>query len=763
MNEKKRKGRFWRTLGTSLLGAFLVLVALALGVIGFAVVSLDREADHAVMESMRYSRSSTVYAPKVHAHPLTDTQYDPLEIDLVWGDENMVWVDGTQIPEALKHAFVAIEDKRFYEHDGVDWRRTIYATLNYLFRFRNSFGGSSITQQLVKNVHGDKEVTPMRKIKEIIRATRVERVYTKDEILTYYLNIVPMGHSCVGVRAASRYYFGKEPSALSLVECATLAAITNAPSRYEPILHLDANTKRRNLILAAMLDEGYIDEHSYQAAMQTVTEVMQGDAIFSDSRTHNWYVETAIEDVVVDLADALKISPNAARAMVYRGGLSIYTAMDTTVQETLEAYFEKSSHFMSQKGTLQGAMVVMDPYSGDLLGIVGGTGKKEGNRLFNRASAYYPPGSSLKPLALYAPAIESGLIHWGTAFVDAPSEKEGRPWPHNSPNLFMGQITAHEALARSKNTVAVTLYEMLGKEQIFSLLQDLLGFSGLVKEGIHHDMAAAPLALGQLTRGVSPIEMCAAFCSFASGGILYQPRSYVCVKDSQGNTLLNREVSGKRVWSEQTAYILTKMMEEVVAYGTARTLTLDEITPTAGKTGTSGGDKDKWFVGYTPRYVASVHVSFDNGGELPAGSTQHLMAFDGVMRALYSRVQDETLESAFHRPGGIYELPYCLDSGCIPTDACKEDMRGSRIAYGYFSSRGMPSERCEMHIHAYYDFLTDMVVEGDALSPFVYPFVCLDDKKRKVPDGVILQDMPYTFSGIKAELEREKDAESEAE
>ena len=205
MNEKKRKGRFWRTLGTSLLGAFLVLVALALGVIGFAVVSLDREADHAVMESMRYSRSSTVYAPKVHAHPLTDTQYDPLEIDLVWGDENMVWVDGTQIPEALKHAFVAIEDKRFYEHDGVDWRRTIYATLNYLFRFRNSFGGSSITQQLVKNVHGDKEVTPMRKIKEIIRATRVERVYTKDEILTYSLNIVPMGHSCVGVRAASRY------------------------------------------------------------------------------------------------------------------------------------------------------------------------------------------------------------------------------------------------------------------------------------------------------------------------------------------------------------------------------------------------------------------------------------------------------------------------------------------------------------------------------------------------------------------------------
>ncbi len=758
----RKKGRVARIALTTVLALFLGGCIALLLVFGIGFLTLDREEDMAIMESMRASRSTMLYYSKGHTHPLTSETYQPQEMDVVYGDENMIWVDSEDIPNALKEAFISIEDRRFYTHDGVDWKRTLYATLNYVFRFRDAFGGSTITQQLVKNVHGDKEVTPMRKVKEIIRATRVEKRYTKDEILTYYLNIVPMGHSCVGVRSAARYYFGKEPMELSLTECAALAAITNAPSRYEPVGHLKENTIRRNLILTAMWEEGYLDREALDVAKERETVLQLDDSIFTASRLHNWYTETVLADVANDLAQKLDISLSAARTMVYRGGLTIYTMMDRQVQETLETYFSRTSSFITSAGTLQGAMVVMEPHSGDILGIVGGTGEKTGNLLLNRAKALYPPGSSLKPLALYAPAIDSGLIHWGTAFVDAPKEYDGHLWPHNSPNLFAGQITTHEALARSKNTVAVDLYERLGKEQILATLRDKLGFSSLVESGSPNDLSAAPLALGQLTKGVSPLEMCSAFCTFSNGGIWYRPRSYLRVLDSKGRVLLDNSVDSRRVWSEQGAYIMAEMLREVVSYGTARSITLDELVDTGGKTGTSGGDKDKWFVGFTPEYTAAVHLGFDNGTAIPAGCRQHLNTFDDVMWGIYNYQTEDGLEQHFRRPSGIYEVSYCMDSGGIPTELCQHDPRGSRVGKGYFMRRAMPASPCKTHIIAYYDLVTEKSYIGETPSPFVYPFICLDLREREVPEGVSLLDTPYTFTALEAHFGTENKEEEDS-
>ena len=750
--KNKKKGRRWWNLLFAITVGVLCASLLAGGVyVGVVAMRLDVDVDMEVMESMRGSRTTRLYVPDegVAREDLTLENYRPVEADLLFGDENMVWADTKEIPDTLREAFIAIEDRKFYTHHGVDWKRTAYAVLNYLFRFRDTFGGSTITQQLVKNVHGEAEVSAARKLKEIIRAIRLEKEYTKDEILTYYLNIVPLGNRCVGVRSAARYYFGKEPQDLTVEECATLAAITNAPARYEPVSHPKENQRRRNLVLTAMAECGFLTPKESEEAQTLEVVLNLTDPVYTDSE-HNWYTELVTSDVIRDLQTTLHISPSAATTMLYRGGLEIYTLMDPRVQKEMETYFQDTSHMPTVGGQVSNAaMVVMDPTTGDLLGVIGGVGKKTGSRLLNRATqAYYPPGSALKPLSVYGPALEENLITYATVFEDMPQETSLGLWPHNSPSVYDGRVSVHKAIAKSKNTVSVQVLNMLGKEKAYEYLKNRLGFTGLIRGTENKtDLAAAPLALGQLTKGTTVQEMTAAFAPFANGGILCTPRSYLAVYDRKGEPILTTEREQKRVWSEDTAYIMTQMLGEVVEGGTARRITLKEIVDTAGKTGTSGGDQDKWFVGYTPYAVAGIHIGFDDNTPLPAGNHTHLDAWDTVMHAIHGHLMQGEGESprTFEKPKGIVTLPFCEDSGLVPWDACHEELRGDRTAYGVFKTGFVPTGTCDTHVEAHYDLQTETYGLGAGNEDTALSFYILSLSERDVPDGVTLKDEDYTL------------------
>ncbi len=755
-NEKKGQRKRIKPVFAFLLTvgiACLLLLASGATTIGVIALTTDSREDMRVMEMMRGSRTTRLYAPKENSsrEGLTIENYVPVEVDILHGDENMVWANSDEIPDILREAFISIEDRRFYEHRGVEWGRTFYAALNQIFRFRPRFGGSTITQQLIKNVHEDRDISVFRKVKEIIRALRLEKAYTKDEILTYYLNIVPLGHGCVGVKSAARYYFDKAPSELTTVECASLAAITNAPVKYDPVSRSENNAHRRGLVLQAMHASGYISDAAYRRAINTELQLNITDPIYTD-HPHNWYVETVISDVMHDLMEQYGMSEGTAKGLLYHGGLEIYTLMDTKVQKIMDDCFADAERFKGERGCkIEAGMTICDPYSGDLLGVIGGVGKKEGSRLFNRATdGYYQPGSVLKPLALYGPAVEWNKIHYATAFDDLPQPRDGGYWPHNSPEVYVGRITTHEALAKSKNTVAVALLDLLGKKEVYQHLKTTIGLTGLTDNKEVTDIADAPLALGQLSYGTTVREMTEAYASFAAGGEIRKSRSYLAVYDSKGEPLLKQKQQAKRVWGEDTAYIMTQMMKEVVEWGTAHRITLKEMVDTAGKTGTSGQDRDKWFIGYTPYYVAGIHLAYDDRTPLTASERRHLSMWDEVMQRVHAEVlEDEGTPRSFEMPDSVVQREYCRDSGCIPTEACHGDMRGDRMAVGYFKRDYIPGTPCDLHVEAHYDTVADRYEEGIGDAPTDVNFYILSLPKRKVIEKIIPQDSPYTLEYLK--------------
>ena len=296
----------------------------------------------------------------------------------------------------------------------------------------------------------------------------------------------------------------------------------------------------------------------------------------------------------------------------------------------------------------------------------------------------------------------------------------------------------------------------MGKREIFRYLRDTVGLTGLVRdENGKTDLGASPLALGQLTKGVTVREMTGAYTAFAGGGVQAETRTYAAVFDSHGELLLRKEGQKKRVMSEETAYILTEMLEGVVDHGTAHRITLDELVATAGKTGTSGMDKDKWFMGYTPSYVAGIRIGYDTPEPLPAGANLHLTAWDKILHELYQREdragEDET---AFVAPEGIRQCEYCLDSGMVPTDACRSELRGSRVATGLYKEDYIPIGACDVHTTAHYDILTEKYGLGGGDPETSLDFYVLYLPGRKTPPGILPQDAEYEFSTIVAEQEK---------
>ena len=742
---KKKNGRRGLRI---VLFLFLSLFAAALFTLTVltarAAAGLDPEADVALLDDLSRTGTTRLFCRGTGDGEETDM----VEYETVYAAENRIWCAADEIPDVVKHALISIEDKRFYDHKGVDWLRTGKAFLNYVFRFDPPFGGSTITQQLIKNVSGENDVKSERKIREILRALRLEKRYTKDEILTFYLNVIPLANRCYGIGAASSFYFGKTPSELTAAEAATLAATTNAPARYDPLRYPDANRDRRNLILTKMEEYGYLTKEEADAARteEITFTAKRGDA---GTRVVSWYAEAVLSDVIRDLSARRGLSEGAATALVYRGGLEIEICCDPAIQRTAERVCRAADR---KEGNL--AVWVVDPSTGEVLAAIGGAGEKAGNRgLHFAVDALRPPGSALKPLSVYAPALRAGLVNWATVFEDLPqSYNDGVPWPRNANGVYDGRIGVHEAIARSKNTVAVSVLSLLGRRASFDFLKNECGFTSLIEDETDGsgrrltDLSDAPLALGQLTRGVSLRELTDAYSIFAGEGIRTKAITYRTVKNRAGEILLSNEAERRRVLSSAEAAIMTGMLSETVEYGTARNLTVSSVVPTAGKTGTTTGARDRWFVGYTPVLLCGVLSTSDGSGS-DGVPRSPLPVFDAIMKAAHAKILDGTDEPpTFPIPSGVVALPFCRDSGDTPDDDCSLDLRGDRVAYGLFTEDNRPGMDCALHRPILYDRVRgEWIPDEGEVSPFLIRFSAPDGSERTIPDGIEPTDRAYDY------------------
>ncbi len=749
MLKRKRYKRFVLLL----LAAVISVLVIILGFSAFAVARIDFSADERLFELNRSGNITKLYADS----DFGDGVYTPVEyFTLNPSSDRKEWYSYGDIGDNLKNAFISIEDRAFFEHRGVDIKRTVYAAFNYFTRSRPQFGASTITQQVIKNISGDDERTPMRKVAEVLRAVHLERIYEKEEIFEVYLNLVPMGDGISGVGLASVYYFGKKPSELTLAEAAAIAGITNAPSKYNPRISHQKCMQRRNTVLRAMLDNRAISAEEYEAALAEPLNV-----VITDTRCENiysWFCETVIDDVSRDLSRKLGISESAARILLTNGALSVYTTVNPEIQSILEEYFYNTENLPSKVAEgLNYSMVVTDSESGALLGIIGAAGEKTANRVLNFATAPHTPGSSIKPLSLYAPLLDSGRISWSTVFDDAPlSFREGTdgsysPYPRNSPEVYSGLITVSDALRLSKNTVALRLYEMSNKNSIFKLLKNKFGFDTLVEEkktesGTLTDISAAPLAFGQLTYGVSLRKLTEAYTVFPREGELEYGRSYFSVYTADGELLLdNSERSTERIFKPETARIMNKLLSLVTESGTASAVTLDGIVDTAGKTGTSGNDRDRLFIGYTPYFTAGIWCGYSEAKrEIGGISKSHVEIWNELMTRIHETCLSGELLRGFSEEGLLY-LPYCKDSGELPDEVCSLDVRGERTEYGYFTESSMPRVPCTRHVECMYDSLTGGIATGDCHPEDLVRIALLDIPWRSFAHEVIITDAEYVW------------------
>ena len=735
----------------------------------FISKNTDYTFDEELFASARGDRATKFYYNAALSAGSSDTgEYIPAEIEeeRLSYDGKMEWKDFDSIPDWIKKAFISIEDKNFYRHHGIDYKRTLKAAANYIFHFDGVFGASTITQQVVKNISGDNKVTVKRKVSEAARAIHLEKRHSKEEIFEVYMNIAPMSDNIYGVGAAAKYYFGKEIDELTLAECASIAAVTNSPAIYDPRVNPDKCVYRRDLILSKMLEYGYIDKEEYDGAVAeplVTVKVPEG----SNDNVSSWYIETVINDCINDLCREKNISRSAASAIINGGGLSIYTLMDPRVQNIMENYFENESNFSPEiKNGLEYSMICIDPERGNILGIIGGVGKKSGNRLLNNATdSKRAPGSALKPLALYAPLLDEKKINWATVFDDVPVEfiKSGdiyKPYPVNSPVRYDGLITVKDALKVSKNTVAMRLYKMLGAEKIYYNLTKKLHLDGLVRKGYGEggdtvtDLAPSPLALGQLSYGVTLRSLTNAYTVFPSDGIYRNARSYSEVYDMNGVRLLSNTASeGERVFEKETARIMNMMLSEVVSEGTAARITLKNTVDTAGKTGTSGSGRDKLFIGYTPYVTAGIWCGYKNGdGGVDGIYPTHIKIWDDIMKKIHSELlEDGETEKHFKLGKDIIKAEYCRDSGRIWCSRCENDPRGCRKDVGYFTEDNKPEGLCNRHVKVLYDVAGEGLATGKCPLDELKTVSLLNITDRDFPCEVYISDAQYVWRNISAD------------
>ncbi len=651
-------GRFIRKF---LLTVFTVLMITGLivsvSVLSFVISMKDESVDYDLYK-LKLNYTSFIYV-----NGEGDDASNPVEYQALYSGENRVWVDFADIPQYMKDAIICIEDKRFEEHHGVDWIRTGGAILNLFSGEDTIYGGSTITQQLIKNLTGENDVSLSRKVKEIFRALNLEKKYSKDVILEAYLNVVPFGSGCNGVQAAANLYFGKDIQDCDLAECASIAGITQNPYKYTPLLHPEQNKTRQQTVLYEMYDQGKITKAEYDEAMEKSENMTFVGKRQETSNTAvpvwNWYTDTLFEDVKEDLMELYSISSDQAVDMLYHGGLKIYSAQNTEYQQIAEEVFSDPALFEPLNTGAEAGYLAMD-YSGRVLAVVGNVGEKQGNRVGNNATmAVRQPGSSLKPLVDYAPAFEQGLIHYSSILLDEPIENyfdDGRAGPSNYTPGYEGEVTVRYALIKSLNPPAVRLLQQLTPQVGASFLVDNLGFSPIAP-----DQQVLSMGIGG-SMGVTVREMAAGFQIFGNGGKYFEPYTYYYVEDHDGNVILdNRDNIGKQAISSENATIMRKLLEEVIgpypATGAAADVPGWQIY---GKTGTTNSMMDLWFVGGSPYAVAAIwagHPNYDK--QMNDRDNGHKLIWQEIM----SKYLETKEQKSFTDDPNVFSASYCNETG----------------------------------------------------------------------------------------------------
>lgn len=584
------------------------------------------------------------------------------------GDENRIWAPIEKMPKNLQNAFIAIEDERFESHSGVDWKRTFSAVGNELFKFSaTEFGGSSITQQLIKNITSDKKRDYTRKVREIARALYVETQLSKTDILEAYLNTIALGNGICGVQVAANYYFNKNVEDLTLLECASIAAITKNPTKYNPISNMDENKQRRNTVLLKMLELGLVEKKDFNEVYNQDIVIDNTQKENFEEEINNYFVDTLIEQVTTDLAEKYNCEEGIASQMLYSGGYKIYATIDTDIQTLLEkTYLDKTKYFGEYKTVdgkkeyVQSAMTILD-YSGHIVGIVGGTGEKTVNRSLNRAyTVPRQPGSTMKPLGVYTLAIENDILNYTSIVEDAPVKNyypTGKPGPREWFGGYKGDVPLNYALRKSMNAVPVKLLkEKIGIDTSYEFLTQKLHFKHLIKE----DKNLSSLALGGCHHGITPTESAAAFSIFGNGGVYHKPTTYYKVEKTNGEVVLEHDEKGEQVISGATATIMNHMLREVVyqSEGTARTVAGFNYKMKAyAKTGTTSDTKDAWLVGGTPYYIGSVWYGFDHNHQVSNNNMAKNIWRD-VMKEIHKDLEKKEFidsEDVFKKGIGYYK------------------------------------------------------------------------------------------------------------
>ncbi len=753
--KEKRRGK----AGRILLALFLIMLftgaILASSFVLYMKKGIDASLDLDLLISEQ-GRTTKLYYTNADG---TETE---LEAERLHGRENRIWIPLSEIPRDVQNAFIAIEDHRFYEHPGVDIRRTGGAVLGFASGEGASFGGSTITQQLIKNLTGDNKATVRRKLSEIMRALELEKKVSKETILELYLNTVYLAEGCYGLETAAEKYFGKSASQLTLTEGAALAAIIQYPSRYDPLAHPEWNKERRNTILWRMHELGLIGDAAYEEAIHAETELHPNEKEKEAGRL-SWFTEAVIEDVIGDLMEKYLLSRTAASRMLYNGGLSIHTTMDARLQKTLEEYYADMDNIptSAEGGRADSAAVIIDPKTGHLLAVVGGTGEKNSDRVFSLATQMLrSPGSVIKPISVYAPALEKDLITWASVYDDVPvsfTEKNGvyTAWPKNNPRVYSGLCTVNTAVTKSINTVAVQIVKKLGLTASYRFLESV-GIRTLVeyeKSGGRElsDLAPAPLALGAVTRGVSVREMTGAYTMLAGGtGVHYDTISYTAVYDKDGKLLLSHEGEGKEVIGADTVEIMTKLLQNVVQYGTASDMTLSRSVPVAGKTGTSNANTDRWFIGYTPDLLCGIWYGHKDASDIGTHKTNPAVTiFDGLMSRIYARGASDLIslskKHTFPKSGNVISALYCKDSGMTPAYACSHDVRGHRVVLGYFKKGTVPQNACDKHILLDYDKKEKTLASENTAPEDIIRVAFVKNYARSFPCQVRVTDAEFMY------------------
>lgn len=660
MSRKKRKGLLWRVLkiwATCVILAFCVLGAIAIKRVGVPVVTMYKEASKDVSKSskdtFKAEQTSLVY------------DADGNEIKKLKQEKDVSYLDYEDIPDAAKLAIISIEDKNFTTHHGIDIEGVARAGLSLILNRGNiTMGGSTITQQLARNVFLGYEKTYSRKIKEMFIAVALEQKYTKQEILEFYLNNVYFANGYYGIESASEAYFNKKAKDLSISQIAFLCSIPNSPNRYDPYKHKDSTIERRDRILKNMYEDGYISQSQYEKSVDEKITIMPKKETTTNDYAETYILKCATEALMREQGFEFKTTftsdsekeqynneydelYNTCKKSLYSAGYRIYTSIDMEQQKQLQDSVSSQLSMFTEKTDdgvykVQGAAVSIDNSTGKVAAIVGGREEDQEGYGLNRAyQSFRQPGSAIKPLLVYTPALEKGYTPNST--LD-DSRMTGSDAVSNAGYSYSGSISLRRAVEKSSNVATYRLYEELGPRSCMKYLE-ALNFKGLDKKDYQYNTTC----IGGFTNGTTVVEMAAGYATIANDGEYRTPDCIIKITDAKGNDVVPEDKTTKSVYSSSAARMMTSVLESCVteSEGTAHVCKLDTDMPAACKTGTTNDYVDGWLCGYTPYYTTAVWVGMDTYKSVDnlKGNTYPADIWRNYMNKIHQGLQRKEFES----------------------------------------------------------------------------------------------------------------------